>query len=69
LTATASVRIVIAGEHPIFRDGLRRLLEVEEGFVIEKEVGVGPATATLVQESRPERCPRRKKGPASARGT
>jgi DNA-binding NarL/FixJ family response regulator len=54
LTATASVRIVIAGEHPIFRDGLRRLLEVEEGFVIEKEVGVGPATATLVQEFQPD---------------
>lgn len=34
-----TVRIVIADDHPIFRDGLRRLLETEPGFTV-----VGEAT-------------------------
>jgi two-component system nitrate/nitrite response regulator NarL len=49
----APVRIVIADEHPIFRDGLRRLLETAPDFRI-----VGNASAsdvdTLVQGLRPD---------------
>jgi DNA-binding NarL/FixJ family response regulator len=29
-----TVRIVIADDHPIFRDGLRRLLEAEPGLKV-----------------------------------
>jgi DNA-binding NarL/FixJ family response regulator len=54
LTATKPVRIVIAGEHPIFRDGLRRLLESEPGFLIECETGLGPAAVGLVQHVQPD---------------
>jgi len=32
-----SVRILIADDHPIFRDGLRRLLESERGFKVVAE--------------------------------
>jgi len=54
LSQTTTVRIVIAGDHPIFRDGLRRLLEKEDGFVIEGESGVGPQGVTLVTDIRPD---------------
>jgi DNA-binding NarL/FixJ family response regulator len=38
------VSIVIADDHPIFRDGLRRLLEAEPGFVVAGEAS-NPAQA------------------------
>ena len=30
----AQARILIADDHPIFRDGLKRLLEAERGFKV-----------------------------------
>jgi two-component system nitrate/nitrite response regulator NarL len=54
VTQTTPVRIVIAGEHPIFRDGLRRLLEAEEDFRIEGESGVGSAAVSLIQQFQPD---------------
>src|SRR5438552_14887942 len=33
-STTATVRIVIADDHPIFRDGLRRLLEAESDLSV-----------------------------------
>ena len=33
---TPTIRILIADDHPIFRDGLRRLLTAEPGF---QEIG------------------------------
>jgi len=50
----APVRIVIADEHPIFRDGLRRLLETEEGLRIVGEAGSGQAAVALVCELVPD---------------
>jgi DNA-binding NarL/FixJ family response regulator len=54
VSATRSVRIVISGEHPIFREGLRRLLESEGGFVVEGESAIGAATLALVDRLRPD---------------
>ncbi len=48
-----SVRIVIAGEHAIFRHGLRRLLEAEQ-FVIVGETGDCSRAAALVDEVAPD---------------
>jgi two-component system nitrate/nitrite response regulator NarL len=48
------VRIVIADEHPIFRDGLRRLLETEPRFHIVGETGDGVELARLVRELAPD---------------
>jgi two-component system, NarL family, nitrate/nitrite response regulator NarL len=48
------VRIVIAGEHPIFRHGLRRLLEVDPRYFIVCETGDGAAAISLVQELEPD---------------
>jgi two-component system, NarL family, nitrate/nitrite response regulator NarL len=54
LSETKPLRIVIAGEHPIFRAGLRRLLETEPGFVIDGESAVGCAAVKLIQDLQPD---------------
>src|SRR2546427_12018976 len=49
-----TVRIVIADEHPIFRDGLRRLLETAPGVQIVGEAGSPLEAAVLVRERHPD---------------
>jgi two-component system, NarL family, nitrate/nitrite response regulator NarL len=49
----ASVRIVIADEYPIFRDGLRRLLETDASLHIVGDAAVGSAAVALVRELEP----------------
>jgi len=51
---TGVVRIVIADEHPIFRDGLRRLLETEPRLRIVGETGDGLELANLVRDLCPD---------------
>ena len=48
------IRLIIAGEHSIFRHGLRRLLESEPGFVIVREIADGAAAIPMVRELAPE---------------
>jgi len=54
LEQPASVRIVIADEYPIFRDGLRRLLETDSGLHIVGEAAVGSMAVALVRELEPD---------------
>src|SRR5437870_1863335 len=51
---TEPVRIVIADEHPIFRDGLRRLLETETGLHIVGETSDGSRAVALVRDLVPD---------------
>lgn len=48
------VRVVIADDHPIFRMGLRRLLESEPGFVIVGECCDGQEAVTVTRAQRPD---------------
>jgi len=48
------VRIAIADDHPIFRDGLRRLLESEHGFEVVAEGADGADAIRLAREVRPD---------------
>ena len=48
------VRIVIADDHPIFRDGLRRLIDVEPGFAVVGEAGNGGEALRAVMALRPD---------------
>ncbi|MBV9622991.1 MAG: response regulator transcription factor, partial [Acidobacteria bacterium] len=49
-----NVRIIIADDHPIFRDGLRRLLESEHDFAVVAEASDGVEAVTLVRKLKPE---------------
>jgi DNA-binding NarL/FixJ family response regulator len=48
------ITVVIADSRPIFRDGLRRLLQTEPCFRILGETGPGVDAATLVRDLRPD---------------
>ncbi|MBI2833474.1 MAG: response regulator transcription factor [Acidobacteria bacterium] len=48
------IRIAIADDHPIFRDGLKRLLESEPGFKVVAEGADGVEATRLVREVRPD---------------
>jgi DNA-binding NarL/FixJ family response regulator len=50
----APIRIVIADEYPIFRDGLRRLLETDPGLHIVGEAGPGAKAVALVRALAPD---------------
>lgn len=49
-----TIRIVTADDHPIFRDGVRRLLETEPEFAVVGEAGTGTETLQLIEEHDPD---------------
>jgi two-component system, NarL family, nitrate/nitrite response regulator NarL len=51
---SGKVRILLADDHTIFRDGLRKLLEAEPDFEIVGEAGDGGDAVTMVQQVKPE---------------
>jgi len=52
--STERIRIVIADDHAIFRDGLRRLLSLEPDFEVVGEASDGEETLQVVEESAPD---------------
>jgi two-component system, NarL family, nitrate/nitrite response regulator NarL len=48
------IRIVIADDHPIFRDGLRRLLETKPEFQVVGAASDGDEALTMVAEADPD---------------
>ncbi len=50
----SSVRIVIADDHTIFRDGLRRLLEAEPELEVAGEAGDGAEAVAQTRELKPD---------------
>jgi len=49
-----AIRILIADDHPIFRDGLRRLLEIEPGFKVVGEAADGMEAVTQARHLKPD---------------
>lgn len=49
-----SIRIVIADDHAIFRDGLRRLLQTEPTFKVVGEAGDGTQALQLAMQLEPD---------------
>lgn len=52
--AQQSIRILIADDHAIFRDGLRRLLEAEPGLRVIGEAADGEEAVQLARELKPD---------------
>lgn len=48
------IRILIADDHPILRDGLRKLLEAEEDFVVAGEASNGHEALQFTQDLAPD---------------
>src|SRR5258708_5011740 len=48
------IRIVIADDHPIFRDGLRKLLSLEEDFKVVAEARDGKEVLEVLEEHQPD---------------
>jgi len=51
---SGTIRIVIADDHPIFRDGLRRLLDADARFEVVGEAGDGQQAVSQVAALRPD---------------
>src|SRR6266851_8909005 len=49
-----TVRIVVADDHPIVRDGLKKLLQLEDDFEVVGEAGDGREVLEKVQELDPD---------------
>ena len=54
MTTPNETRIVIADDHPIFREGLKRLLESEAGFAVVGECADGQEAIAAVNELEPD---------------
>ena len=50
----AYIRIAIADDHPIFRDGLRKLLALEEDFKVVAEARDGKEVLDILQKQEPD---------------
>ena len=48
-----NLRIVIADDHPVFRFGLRQIVEAEEGLEVVGEADDGEGALELIQKVRP----------------
>lgn len=53
-TVKLPIRLIIADDHPIFRDGLRRLLELEPAFRVIGEAADGGEAIKLVRQLGPD---------------
>ncbi len=53
-TKKGTVRIVLADDHPIVRDGRKKLLHLEEDFEVVGEAGDGREVLEKVQEHDPD---------------
>lgn len=49
-----SVRVLIIDEHPIFRDGLRKLIESQRGMSVVGESSVGTEAVRMARELKPD---------------
>lgn len=52
--SVSKIRIVIADDHAIFRDGLKKLLESEPDFAVVGEAGDGGEAIKLAQKLKPD---------------
>jgi DNA-binding NarL/FixJ family response regulator len=49
-----TIRIVVADDHPIFRKGLREVVDAADGFEVVAECGDGESAVAAIAEHRPD---------------
>lgn len=54
LTATATVRVVVADDHPLYRQGIIRALDAYGGFLVIGEAGDGAGALSLIRSLKPD---------------
>lgn len=50
----ADIQVVIADDHPVFRQGLRQIIEMAQGLNVLGEASDGAAALRMIQELRPD---------------
>ena len=51
---TSVISVLLVDDHPVVRQGLRALLEVQDGIVVAGEAGDGPTAVSLAMSLRPD---------------
>ena len=51
---SASIRLILADDHPIVRHGLRQIIEADDALTIVAEVGEGKAALAAIQTHAPD---------------
>jgi DNA-binding NarL/FixJ family response regulator len=51
---TAPISVLIVDDHPVVRQGLRALLEVQDGIAVAGEAGDGPSAVSAAMSLRPD---------------
>jgi DNA-binding NarL/FixJ family response regulator len=54
LKTLQKINVLIVDDHPIIRDGLRKLLEMEQDIVVIAEAGTGQQALDIVRERQPD---------------
>ena len=54
MKSTQPIRIILADDHAMMREGLRAILETELGYSVVAQAGNGRETVALVKEHRPD---------------
>jgi DNA-binding NarL/FixJ family response regulator len=54
MTPVGAISVLIVDDHPVVRQGLRALLDVQDDIVVAGEAGDGPAALSLATSLRPD---------------
>ncbi len=54
MVAKTEIRIIVADDHPIFRQGLKQIIEAEPGLQVVGEAADGETALRLLEELKPD---------------
>jgi two-component system, NarL family, nitrate/nitrite response regulator NarL len=54
VSSKATIRVLIADDHRLFRDGLRRLFDGDAGFAVVGEASDGPQAIRFAEDAKPD---------------